>query len=190
MEIEIWKDIPDYVGLYQASTWGRVKSLGRLTPQKHLIKESFLNLILNNRGYLTVNLCRDGKQITKGVHSLVLEVFVGPRPKGYECCHYDGCRTNNHLENLRWDTHLNNMLDTVRHGTAPWMHNTWSKGEDNSQAKLTEDNVLDIRKYLAEGFLTQKEIGDKFGVHRTRINHIKTGRSWLHIPSSKEEISK
>ena len=32
---EIWKDIEGYEGLYQVSTLGRVKSLGRMVPSKN-----------------------------------------------------------------------------------------------------------------------------------------------------------
>jgi hypothetical protein len=34
-----------------------------------------------------------------------------------EVCHNDGNEVNDRLENLRWDTHLENMRDLLRHGT-------------------------------------------------------------------------
>jgi hypothetical protein len=51
------------------------------------------------------------------VHQLVLEAFVGPRPRGMESCHNNGNQTDNRLVNLRWDTKSENNLDRVRHGT-------------------------------------------------------------------------
>jgi hypothetical protein len=54
---------------------------------------------------------------------MVLEAFVGPCPPGLECCHGNGVGTDNWVENLRWDTHTENVLDSVRHGT----HNNVAK---------------------------------------------------------------
>lgn len=54
------------------------------------------------------------------VGCLVLEVFVGPRPKGMVCCHWDDNPANNHLSNLRWDTYSANEEDKKRNrGWAP-----------------------------------------------------------------------
>jgi hypothetical protein len=50
------------------------------------------------------------------IHTLVLEAFAGPRPEGMEGCHNDGNPTNNHIDNLRWDTRSANNQDTLRHG--------------------------------------------------------------------------
>ncbi len=52
-----------------------------------------------------------------GIHALVLETFVGPRPPGMMPCHSDGDPANNRLDNLRWDTMSANMHDAVHHGT-------------------------------------------------------------------------
>ena len=52
------------------------------------------------------------------VHRLVLESFVGPRPERMEACHNDGNPTNNHVDNLRWDTRSENVKDAVKHGAA------------------------------------------------------------------------
>lgn len=51
------------------------------------------------------------------VHALVLSAFVGPRPTGMEACHGDGDGLNNRLGNLRWDTHAENVKDSIKHGT-------------------------------------------------------------------------
>ena len=53
---------------------------------------------------------------TKYIHRLVLEAFVGPCPEGMETCHNNGVRTDNRLENLRWDTSSANNDDIVKHG--------------------------------------------------------------------------
>jgi hypothetical protein len=40
---------------------------------------------------------------------MVLFAFVGPCPEGMECCHENDVRDDNRIENLRWDTHANNL---------------------------------------------------------------------------------
>lgn len=77
------------------------------------------------------------------VHVLVLEAFVGPCPVGLECCHHDGNPRNNTLGNLRWDTHAGNMEDAKRHGT--------KRGEHNGRARLTPEQVAEIRRRRASG---------------------------------------
>ena len=64
-----------------------------------------------------VDLIRGGKKHRKYVSRIVLEAFRGPCPKGMEACHDpDPDVNNNRLENLRWDTHLENMNDIRKSG--------------------------------------------------------------------------
>lgn len=81
-----------------------------------LLRGVVLSLGQNVGGYLTVVLFVNGTRKTQLVHQLVLKTFVGPRPKGYDSCHGDGDKSNNHLSNLRWDTRSENMKDLYRHG--------------------------------------------------------------------------
>ncbi len=70
---------------------------------------------VNASGYCMVNLDVNGTNQTRFVHHLVLEAFVGAKPAGLEACHYpDHDKANNRLENLRWDTHAENMRDECR----------------------------------------------------------------------------
>ena len=46
---------------------------------------------------------------------------------------------------------------------------------------LTESDVLGIRRLIAAGGLTLAEIGEKFGVDRSAVSHIKQGRIWGHV---------
>jgi hypothetical protein len=105
---EQWLPVISYEGLYEVSDQGRVRSLhttGRvLKPSKH------------RSGHLHVNLHRQGRKETRKVHCLVLEAFIGPRPPGTECCHYNDIPSDNRLENLRWDTRSANQRDRVRNG--------------------------------------------------------------------------
>lgn len=112
---EVWKPVVGYEGLYGVSNHGNVRSLDRFVTDKNGIKKRRkgqpLKPILQKRGYMAV-----GIGGTKYIHRLVLEAFVGPCPEGMETCHNNGVRTDNRLENLRWDTSSANNDDIVKHG--------------------------------------------------------------------------
>ena len=53
------------------------------------------------------------------------------------------------------------------------------KGENNGRSVLTKQKVIKIRKLYNEGNLTQKEIGESFGVDQTTISLIKNRKIWM-----------
>lgn len=61
----------------------------------------FLRLTLNNAEYFYIDLRKNSKPYRRLVHRLVLETFIGPCPKRMECCHKNGMRADNRLNNLR-----------------------------------------------------------------------------------------
>lgn len=115
---------------------------------------------------------------TKKVHRLVCEAFYGPAPEGAtDVAHFDGCRTNNRVENLRWASRKENMQDAIQHGTTQR-----ARGSQNSQAKLTEEDVRAIRAApKRRGILY--ELAERYGVSRNVVGNIrtKTSRHWSHI---------
>ena len=77
---EEWRDIKGFEGLYQISNFGNVKSLGRLSLQKHWIEEKILRTSHAQAGYVDVSLYKNGKRYHKKPHKLVAEAFI-PNPK-------------------------------------------------------------------------------------------------------------
>ena len=120
-QLEKWKDIIGYEGMYQISDLGRLKALpvrvwfGNRWYQKgmRILKCSTCNKF----GHLYVKLCKSGERRPFLVHRLVLETFIGPCPVGMETRHLNGDAQDNRLENLCWGTHLENMEDCRRHGS-------------------------------------------------------------------------
>ena len=102
---ENWKDVPHYEGLYQTSSFGRVRSLN----YNHTCKPKILKLNLKSNGYLYVDLCKERKKKTYTVHRLVAIAFI-PNPDNLPMInHKDECKTNNIPENLEWcDASYNN----------------------------------------------------------------------------------
>jgi hypothetical protein len=119
---EEWRSISGFEGNYEVSDHGRICSLDRVItyPDGHLhrLKGQILSPgVQPPFGHLHVNLKTQQRKRSVAVHALVLEAFVGKRPEGQECLHGDGDPSNNKLENLRWGTRTENILDMVRHGT-------------------------------------------------------------------------
>lgn len=103
--MEIWKDIPEYEGLYQVSNEGRIRRNGQ-TRKLHK----------DYRGYLTVSLSKHSKMKYYKVHRLVALAFI-PNPEGKRTVnHKDGNKENNRLENLEWATHSENIIHANKMG--------------------------------------------------------------------------
>lgn len=92
-----------------------------LAVSTHARKPCPLKTRDEGRGYLCCDLVRqDGTRITRKVHKLVYEAFIGPVPKGYHIDHLDHDKTNNRLSNLRLRKAGENSADcakTSRAGT-------------------------------------------------------------------------
>lgn len=101
---EIWKSICGFEGLYEVSSFGRVKSLGNSFKRK----EKFLKSC-SNRGYLGVRLFKKGIKSRVLIHRLVAETFINnPKNKPF-VNHRDLKKYNNAVSNLEWVTHRENM---------------------------------------------------------------------------------
>lgn len=120
-----------------------------------------------------MGLCLGRKTVTKKVHSLVAETFLGKKPSiDHEVCHNDGNPDNNLLENLRWGTAKENAQDRIRHG-----RNNSPVGTKCHNAKLTDEIVLEIRRSK----MTNRYLGEKYGVPNSTIFCVKNFKTWRHV---------
>jgi predicted XRE-type DNA-binding protein len=108
------------------------------------------------------------------LHTLVLETFIGPCPLGLCGLHADDVPSNNRLDNLYYGTMTENMKDRERNGKT-------SKGEHRPASKLTQEDIIKIRRLHELGMYSQREIADMFNVHQTKISQIVLGKSWNHV---------
>ena len=125
----------------------------------------------NSQGYLRVTLTnKNGSQSTKNVHTLVLTTFIGPRPKDMQACHNNGDKTDNRLENLRWDTPSANNLDKRLHDT--------SGGDRNGRSKLTQWQVEEIRLRYRTEDASYSRLARDYRVDKSTIGRVVSGTSW------------
>lgn len=122
--MEVWKDIPGYEGIYQASTFGNIRTVeGKITSNKRYAVRHWKSRILKGRGdnYATgkrVNLWKDGKAKEWLVARVVAITFLGDPPEGFTVNHIDGNRLNNRVDNLEWLS----LADNIRHGFATGLY--------------------------------------------------------------------
>ena len=163
--IEEWRPVVGFEGLYEVSDAGQVRSIrgpycGRvLSPGPH------------NGGYPLIHLYRSGRRTARTLHSIVAAAFIGPRPDGQVVRHVDGVRTNCRAGNLLYGTPQQNEADKQVHGTVP-------RGEKNAAAKLTAEDVRQIRNRAGE---RQETLAAEFGCTFGNISAIQLRKSWRHV---------
>lgn len=176
-EPEAWKDVLDYEGLYQVSDLGRVRSLARTVLRSNGAPQAVRGRVLRcgkvKAGYLVVVLCRQGHEVTRNVHELVIEAFRGRRVGRQQCRHLNGIPSDARLKNLAWGSPVENQADRLTHGTD-------NRGTRNGMSKLTEEMVKEIRSLGLTGELSLREIGCKFGVGTSAVWGILHGKKWSY----------
>jgi hypothetical protein len=126
---EIWKDIPEYEGIYQASTLGRIRTVeGKTTFSKRHGVRTWKSRVLKGRGNnpttgKRVSLWKNGKMKDALVARLVAMTFLGKPAEGYTVNHIDGNRFNNRIENLEWLS----LGDNIRHGFRTGLYKSTQK---------------------------------------------------------------
>lgn len=154
--MEIWKDIPDYEGIYQASTFGNIRTVeGKTTCDKRHGVRHWKSRILKGRGdcYNTgkrVGLWKNGQGKDFLVARLVATTFLGNPPEGFTVNHIDGNRMNNRIENLEWLS----IGDNIRHGFATGLYPTKHVRLQNGDSTLEFMSMAQCDQFLhrAKGY--------------------------------------
>ncbi|MCX2745912.1 NUMOD4 domain-containing protein [Mangrovivirga sp. M17] len=156
---------------YEISNYGRVKSY-KTKKEGAIIKGSRI------KGYRTITVKRDsGKLISKYIHKLVAEHFIPNNdPTRINVIHLDYNKENNYINNLKWAT----REETGMHQRE---NPTFRKVIKNHRpyAKLSETEVLRIKKMLKRGNTRLKMIAKQFGITHTQLNRIRSGENWGHV---------
>ena len=173
---ETWKLIPEFSGLYSASSFGQVRSEERkIFYGDHrgyrivmpLIKKQSLH---SSKNYWMVTTTSQDK-VTKpiAVHRLISWAFLGKQEKGIEVRHINGNGLDNRIGNLCYGTKSQNMIDAINQGT-------FSMGEIHPCCKLTTEQVLEI--YHSKEYY--KDIARRFEIHPFTVHKIRRGAVRKH----------
>jgi len=169
--IEQWKDVTGFEGMYQVSNFGNVKSIPS-TDSKRLGK--ILSPGKGKYGHCGIQLYKNGKKYKALVHRLVAIHFISPAPEGCEVNHIDFDPTNNHVSNLEWATHQQNIYHS-RHRLAN------KKGEECTHSKVTEQDVIAMRAEYAAGGISFVKLAKKYNVCPQQCHRIIRRERWAHI---------
>lgn len=115
-EGEIWKDIPNFKGLYQVSNMGRIKSMDRYivykrpqdSKQRKVLYKGTILKASHYGKYLICHIGHNNKKISIKYHRLVCSVFNSNSENLKEVNHLNEIKTDNRAENLEWCTRKQN----------------------------------------------------------------------------------
>ncbi len=175
---ELWKPLPSSPS-YDISNLGNVRSwVYRQDPTQRSKNPRLIKGAFNSAGYRTCSIWRAPRtNKTRTIHALVMEAWVGPRPKGMEVAHLNGDSHDNRLENLRYVTHLENEGHKAEHGTK-------ALGSTVNGAIMAEWQVAEIR-YLSSKGISGVDIGRLFGVSHKYVSQI-NAVGWPHVDPRKD----
>ena len=170
---ERWKRII-FDGIHQdedvhLSNFGRIRSFKTSRKGGKIIGGSWLS------GYNILVLKKENdKRKTVFIHKLVAEYFLADSiVENGAVIHLNYDRKNNHYENLKWV----NRAQASEHRKADKDYN--KKKVRNS--KLTEEQVIKLKKKLRKGEVRPYRIAQEFGITHTQLNRIKSGENWGHV---------
>lgn len=177
MPVEVWKEIRGFPG-YEVSNRARVKSFVSSSKNSGARNSSgyVMKLCKESRGFgykLVEIIDCTGKPHKRAVHRFMIETFSPQDDPTLICRHVNGDSADNHLSNLRWSTHHENIHDKI-------LHDTVNRGSRCKTTRLDEEKVAEIRRRLANDERPSK-IAKIFGVSACCICDISHRRSWKHV---------
>ena len=164
---------------YEVSNYGRIR---RFEPK---INNWKIHRPANVNGYAyfsfrTTLEANERGRITKSLHRLVAELFIGPTLNdANNVIHEDFNKWNNYFKNLRWAT-KQEMFQHSRKSPRTKIAIERRKGEITN-AKLTATDVMRLKKKLKRGKNPLYKIAREFGITHTQLNRIRRGENWGHI---------
>jgi len=169
---EIWRPIVGYERAYDVSDWGNVcRIAGGMGARAGRILKPVVRK--DGRLQVTLSLCR--KQTRFLVSRLVADAFLPTKcPTDTVVRHLNDDPSDNRAVNLARGTYADNAADAIR-------NEKMASGIDNGRAKLTENQVREIRLLYATGKFSQQELALRFGVSQRTISSVVGRRIWKHV---------
>ena len=178
-KVEQWLSIYGYEDTYMISDLGRVKSLsGLLTTKVGVVKPRRLRIMsqtIKSNGYLSIMFSVNSNQKRFHVHRLVAIAFI-PNPENKPEVNHKDCDKKN---NAKWNVEWNTIQENTDHAV---VNNLVSKGESSYSSKLTELNIIAIRRLCRiNPKFNKSRVAKKLGVRDTTIHKIIKGQRWKHL---------
>lgn len=174
---EEWKDIPGFDGRYQASTLGRI----RRAKNKNGVPAGKILRPSSKRKYQNVTLYTSSGRVYSTVHRLIARVFIGECPENLEVNHKNGNTHDNRIVNLEYVTKSENMKHAYHVLKTAKMTTKRAKGEGAGSSKLTDKQVLIIRKLYKEGDHSMRALAKMYGITNQNVCRIINRATWRHI---------
>jgi hypothetical protein len=168
---EIWVTIKDWPN-YEISNFGNVRSIERVENFRGTLRKRKSTMMKPHlwSAYLTVNLKDYGRNKRYLIHRLVAAHFCENPDNKNVVNHKDKNGFNNRADNLEWVTQKENIHHAMQ-------FEDWTRGENNGNAKLTKEDIIEIRKHLLGCWKTAK----LYNVSKTTILRIRSGKIWAHV---------
>lgn len=187
MTEETFLPISGWEGLYEVSNLGRVRSLPRVVRRHDGTIQSFKGGIMTpikmTVGYVCARLSDtvNGRRERASIHRLVATAFH-PNPNNLpQVNHLNAIRDDNRAVNLEWTDARGNILHAWKIGNMSQAKLYTARGEESVKAKLTEQQVYEIKDRLAAGETT-RSIAKRYSIGKTSVSRILHGKSWAHLP--------
>ena len=174
------KQIKGFEGLYEITEFGDVFAMERIVKSgknekciRHYERKEKPQRF-DKYGYKRVSLSKKGIVKTISVHRLVAITFIEGDSR-LTVNHKDGNKLNNHYSNLEFISNNENLKHAHRIGLIKPPKN--KVGTENKKAKLTEIQVINIRKSM----LSSRELSKIYNVHHSVIQGIKNRTRYFNI---------
>jgi hypothetical protein len=177
MENLEWKQVLGFSN-YEASNNGLLRSLN----YKKTGKIQILKPALSPDGYWKTMIKSDeGKYVSRPIHYFITLAFYGQREDGFDVNHIDGNKNNNNISNLEYCSHSYNCLHAFKLKLMVPKH-----GSINGNSKLSEQDVIDIREYVAKSgkrYYGRKELAKKYNISEAHLKDIVSKRRdiWKYV---------
>lgn len=180
-DIEEWRDVTEFPGRYEISSFGNMRSKSFLKTGKNVNGEfSFytkpkpIKLFLNPEGYFQVSLMCNAQRYTRKVHRLVALAFL-PNPENKPMVnHINSVRSDNRVGNLEWVTDQENVQHSYDVGENS------NSGELHPRSILTEDIVRRAKSLVSSG-VSIKDTADMLGFKYATIWSAVRGVNWSNV---------
>lgn len=172
MDVEM-KPVVGFEEYFKVTRCGKIWSLR---------SNRFLKTHQGKQGYLTLTTRiggRDGKAWLIKVHRAVAQAYI-PNPENKPCVnHKNGIKTDNHVDNLEWATYAENTRHAFDTGLA-----VARKGEELHNSRLTEEDVLDIRRRYTPWCKKNgaRALSREYGIVHSAIVRVASGAGWKDVP--------